>query len=93
MKVNSNFEPAPIGKPSKSTGNAKAAETKAGDKAAAESAVAKLSDKTNELSAAPVNQTRVEAIQQAIREGKFEVNANAVASGIIQSAKELIGQR
>ena len=93
MKVNQNLEPSPIGKPSKTTGAGKALETKGAEQAASESAVAKLSGKSNELSAAPFRAERVAQIQEAIREGRFEINADAVASGIIESAKELLGQR
>jgi negative regulator of flagellin synthesis FlgM len=44
-------------------------------------------------SGAPVDAARVQAIRQAISEGRFQVNAEAVADRLIESARELIEAR
>ena len=95
MKINQNLDPSPIGKSSKSTSSAKTAQAKGAEETTGTSGeLARLSKKSNELSVAPFDSARVEQIKQAIRDngGKLEVNANAVAAGVIQSAKELLGQ-
>jgi negative regulator of flagellin synthesis FlgM len=38
----------------------------------------------------PVNTERVEAIKQAIREGKYKVNPEAIADRLIATARELV---
>jgi negative regulator of flagellin synthesis FlgM len=41
-------------------------------------------------STAPMDNARVEAIKQAISEGRFKINPEAIADGLIASAKELV---
>jgi negative regulator of flagellin synthesis FlgM len=43
--------------------------------------------------APPFDAGRVAEIKQAISEGKFSINANAIADRLIVSARELIGSR
>lgn len=95
MKINGKFEPGSVEKLVKPQGGAKAAATASADKASAEGAIAKLSGQFGELKApeAPFDANKVAQIQQAIRDGKFEVNAEAVASKVIESARELLGQK
>lgn len=38
-----------------------------------------------------VNQARVQEIRQAIAEGRFSINASAIADRLIVSARELVG--
>lgn len=38
-----------------------------------------------------VNLARVQEIRQAIAEGRFEINASAIADRLISSARELVG--
>lgn len=40
---------------------------------------------------APVDDARVAEIKQAIAEGRFQVNAGAIADRLISSARELVG--
>jgi negative regulator of flagellin synthesis FlgM len=44
-------------------------------------------------SAVPFDVSRVAEIKQAISEGKFSINANAIADRLIDSARELIDSR
>jgi negative regulator of flagellin synthesis FlgM len=46
-----------------------------------------------ELRAPEFDQAKVEAIKQAMREGKFEVNANAIADKLITSVQELLSRK
>lgn len=46
-----------------------------------------------EATGAPVDTNRVEAIKQAISEGRFKINHEAIASGLIASAKSLMAGR
>jgi len=42
---------------------------------------------------APLDASRVSAISQAIREGRFQVNAERVADKLIDSVRELTGEK
>lgn len=42
---------------------------------------------------APLDASRVSAISQAIREGRFQVDAEKIADKLIDSVRELTGQR
>jgi negative regulator of flagellin synthesis FlgM len=46
-----------------------------------------------ELRAPEFDQAKVEAIKQAMREGKYEANPNNIAAKLISSAQELLGQK
>lgn len=61
---------------------------------ASTSAVATLSNRLRDVKGgdAPFDAEKVESIRQAIKDGKFEVNPDAIAKAIIASAKELTGQ-
>jgi negative regulator of flagellin synthesis FlgM len=70
----------------------------AGDKPQAEaSAKVDLSASAAALAGDPAvdgsfDQAKVERIAQAIRDGKFEVNAEAIADKLIANAQELLGK-
>jgi negative regulator of flagellin synthesis FlgM len=40
----------------------------------------------------PIDSSRVEAIKLAISEGRFRINPEAIADGLIKSAKELVAE-
>lgn len=44
-------------------------------------------------SGSPVNAAKVAEIKQAISEGRFSINSNAVADGLISSVRDLIGNK
>lgn len=66
-------------------------------KAAATSDEVQLSSVASQLLASESDSVfdagRVEEIKQAIAEGRFSINADAIADRLIASAKELIGSR
>lgn len=67
---------------------------KGGDAAAKSATVpqdnVRLSATSVSGSTAPMDNARVEAIKQAISEGRFKINPEAIADGLIASAKELV---
>ncbi|HEY1059131.1 MAG TPA: flagellar biosynthesis anti-sigma factor FlgM [Limnobacter sp.] len=95
IKINGKFEPGSVDKLTKPQGGSKASKTDSVESSTSESAVTKLSGQFDGIKGAeaPFDAKRVAEIQQAIREGKFEVNAEAVASKVIESARELLGQK
>ena len=42
---------------------------------------------------APVDASRVAEIRQAIADGRFTVNPERIADGLLQSVREMLGQR
>lgn len=42
---------------------------------------------------APVDSARIAEIKQAIAEGRFSVNPERIADGLLQSVREMLGQR
>lgn len=85
----------PLDKLAKPQSGGKSAPVAAADQATSEGAVAKLSGQSSALSAggAPFNAEKVAEIKDAISKGEFKVNAEAVAAKVIESARELLGQK
>ena len=42
---------------------------------------------------APIDTARIAEIKQAIAEGRFSVNPERIADGLLQSVREMLGQR
>ena len=96
MSINRiNTGSSPIDKPTKPVNGNKSEAVSASGKTSSEGAVAKLSGQSSELSAAgaPFNAEKVAEIKQAISNGEFKVNSEAVAAKVIESARELLGQK
>lgn len=94
MKIDSSLKPSAPGPASGSRARTPKAEAGAGSSSAAEvrlsSASAQLSGAGND---APVDSSRVAEIKQAIAEGRFSINADAIAAGVLQTARDLVGKR
>ena len=78
--------------PAATTGKAKAAAAKAPEKPAASDDDVKLSAASSTLTASAgdsASAARIQEIRQAIAEGRFQINAGAIADGLIESAREL----
>ena len=60
-----------------------------------EGAVTVLSGQSSALGAAgsPFNAEKVAEIKEAISKGKFKVNSEAIAARVIESARELLGEK
>lgn len=98
MKINGKLETGTIDTLVKPKSGEKASSTSNVDSTSTsteEGAVARLSGQVGQLNApdAPFDAQRVAQIQQAIREGKFEINPEAIASKVIESARELLNQQ
>ena len=96
MKIGS-FENKPLPS-SKTAADAKAGAAKAGDTSAeAPGARVELSSAASLLAAAPAggdfDAEKVERISRAIREGRFEVNAEAIADKLIAQTAEMVGRK
>jgi len=97
MKINGSTETSALAVTGKATGKGSAKATEQ----STESAPVRLSDLSARLHAlesgssveADFDAQKVESIKQAIRDGKFEVNSEAVADKLISSVHELFGNR
>lgn len=89
MKIDSNFK---TGGTSTASNRARTERTsKGGESVAAE---VKLSTASTQLagasSGAPIDGARIAEIKLAIAEGRFKVNAEAIADGLIDTARNLL---
>jgi negative regulator of flagellin synthesis FlgM len=96
MKIDKTTPPLPsaqIGEVASRTGNAKpAVNNEPGTSVNLSEASANLRTIETGVSSAPsVNASKVAEIKQAITEGRFQVNAGAVADSLINSVKEMLG--
>jgi len=99
MKINGSTDPASVlatnGKSTTKSGGAKATDQ------AADSAPVRLSDLSARLHAlestgnsdSSFDAAKVENIKQAIRDGKYQVNSEAIADKLISSVQDLFGKR
>lgn len=86
MKIDSNFKPAAAGVTSKP------APAQTATPVAAQEAVS-LSQVAGSLQTSekpPVNTARIQEIKQAISEGRFKINPEAIADRLIESARDLL---
>lgn len=89
MKIDSNLKPASTGSLSSSRPKATADSNSAGS-----AAEVKLSAASAQLSGAstgaPIDGARIAEIKLAISEGRFQVNAEAIADGLLSTARDLL---
>jgi len=86
MKIDSAYKPTTPGV------TPRAATPQAAPKASAQEAVS-LSQLAGSLQAGeklPVNTARIQEIKQAISEGRFKINPEAIADRLIESARDLV---
>lgn len=86
MKIDSSYKPT-------TTGVAPKAAPPQPTPAAAATEAVSLSPLAGSLrggEATPVNTARVQEIKQAIAEGRFKINPEAIADRLIESARELV---
>lgn len=89
MKIDRSYSPpptaAPASKPAKTSESARPAS--AASEAVTLSDSAKLAAAE---SSAPLDIARIEEIKQAIAEGRFKINASAIADRLIESARDIL---
>lgn len=89
MKIDSNFKPATTG--SVGTSRPKAAsEARAGGSTAEVQISQASAQLSGASSGAPIDGARIAQIKQAIAEGRFKINADAIADGLINTARDLL---
>jgi len=89
VKIDSNLKPASTGSVSSSRPKATADSNSAGSAAEVKlsAASAQLSGASN---GAPIDGARIAEIKLAISEGRFQVNAEAIADGLLSTARDLL---
>lgn len=94
MKINSSTDSIRLDGPT----SPKAGKTAPTDSQSADVAISSVATKLNSLETqftgdGGFDAAKVDAIKEAIREGRFSVNAEVVADKLIASAQELIAKR
>lgn len=89
MKIDNSFKPVSPGTVSSNRAKAKPDSAPAGN-----AAEVKLSAASTQLSGAssgaPIDGARIAEIKLAISEGRFQINAEAIADGLINTARDLL---
>lgn len=86
MKIDSSFKPTTAGIAPKST-PAQPAPTASPSEAVS---LSPLAGSLRGSEAPPVNSARIQEIKQAIAEGRFKINPEAIADRLIESARDLV---
>ncbi len=90
MKIDGNIESAPLEKPSSTFSKLKSTESQSLATDFSTSDKISISSLSGQLKEAPIDAMKIDAIKQAIRDGKFNVDSKAVAEGLIKSTKQLL---
>lgn len=85
MKIDSTYNPATTQITSRS-----AARPSQEPSAAASVSLSQLASTMQGTEKPPVNAARIQEIKEAIAQGRFKVNPEAIADGLIQSARDLL---
>lgn len=90
MKIDSTYKPASTAV----SGNTASRQQAAPAPAPAQDAVSlsQLAGSLQSMEQQPVNTARVQEIKQAISEGRFKINPEAIADRLIESARDLISK-
>lgn len=93
MKIDSNFKPAGSGSVSGNRPKADAAGARAGAPAAEVKISAASAQLAGASSGAPIDGARIAEIKLAISEGRFQINAEAIADSLIDTARDLLNSQ
>jgi len=86
MKINGSYNPTT----SAITPRATATKTSAGSNAQEAVSLSNLSGSLQSGDTPPINSARIDEIKQAISEGRFKINPEAIADRLIESARDLV---
>ncbi len=87
MKIDSSYKPTTASVAPKAT-NAQPAPAACATEAVS---LSPLAGSLRGGEAPPVNSARIQEIKQAIAEGRFKINPEAIADRLIESARDLVG--
>lgn len=86
MKINGSYNPTTSAITSRTT----ATKTPAGSNTQEAVSLSNLSGSLQSSDAPPINSARIDEIKQAISEGRFKINPEAIADRLIESARDLV---
>lgn len=89
MKIDNSYKPTTTGIPSKPSTTPTAVATPAQDAVSLSQVAGSLNTGTNQP---PVNTARIQEIKQAISEGRFKINPEAIADRLIESTRDLLNR-
>lgn len=86
MKIDNTYKPAGTVLPAQNTTRQPAAATPAQDAVS----LSQLAGSLRGMEQQPVNTARIQEIKQAISEGRFKINPEAIADRLLESARDLV---
>lgn len=86
MKIDSSYKPTTTSVPSKPT----PAQTNANAPAQEAVSLSQVAGSLQAKEKPPVNAARIQEIRQAISEGRFKINPEAIADRLIESTRDLL---
>lgn len=89
MKIDNSYKPTTTGIPSKPSPAQTATATPAQDAVSLSPAAGSLNAGANQP---PVDTARIQEIKQAISEGRFKINPEAIADRLIESTRDLLNR-
>lgn len=88
MQIDSSFKTAAASLAPKQTKSPSAQNPSVQD----EVSLSQLADTLKSSEAPPVNLAKIQEIKQAISEGRFQINPEAIADNLIESARDLVAR-
>lgn len=89
MKIDNSYKPTTTGVPSKPAAAQTAVATPTQDAVSLSQVAGSLNAGANQP---PVNMARIQEIKQAISEGRFTINPEAIADRLIESTRDLLNR-
>lgn len=90
MKIDSNLKSLATGSVGANRGKTDAPASRAGASAAEVQISAASAQLSGSGSGAPIDSARIAEIKTAIAEGRFKINADAIADGLLDTARNLL---
>jgi len=90
VKIDSSLKPVGPGTVNSNRGKVKADSTPAEGAAEVKLSAASTQLAAGASSGAPIDGARIDEIKLAISEGRFQINAEAIADGLINTARDLL---